>query len=108
MPVAGRKGRPAPRKKKPMRSPSLKLKLTYKLDRKETQVPSSSTFGDLKVRWKAAISSPDIMRHDHSDHICFFLCSLQHPSFSVCHQMALHCCIVAGRRETTRSSPCPA
>lgn len=32
-----------------MKSPSLKLKLTYKLDRKETAVPSSSTFGELKV-----------------------------------------------------------
>ena len=50
VPVDGRKRRPASRNKKPMKSPSLKLKLTYKLDRKETQVPSSSTFGELKVR----------------------------------------------------------
>ena len=66
VPVDGQKGRPAPRKKKPMRSPSLKLKLTYKMDRKETQVPSSSTFGDLKVRGEGpacALSGLTCVRH---------------------------------------------
>ena len=29
--------------------PATKVKLTYKLSRKETQIASSSTFGDLKV-----------------------------------------------------------
>ena len=49
-----------------MRNPSLKLKLTYKLDRKETQVPSSSTFGDLKVRKETpacALSGLTCVRH---------------------------------------------
>ncbi|CAL5223343.1 g5845 [Coccomyxa viridis] len=41
-----------------MRTPSLKLKLTYKLDRKETQVPSSSTFGDLKLAASKLFSVP--------------------------------------------------
>ena len=49
-----------------MRSPSLKLKLTYKLDRKETQVPASSTFGDLKARRETpacALSGLTCVRH---------------------------------------------
>ena len=32
-----------------MKSQPIKLKLTYKLDKKELDVPSSKTFGDLKV-----------------------------------------------------------
>ena len=32
-----------------MKSQPIKLKLTYKLHKKELDVPSSKTFGDLKV-----------------------------------------------------------
>ena len=50
-PTDGPKRRPPQRKnkhQKDMKNP-IKVKLLYKLDRKETQVPPTATFDDLKV-----------------------------------------------------------
>ena len=41
-----------------MKSQPVKIKLTYKLDKKGLDVPSSKTFGDLKVlKYSSPISS---------------------------------------------------
>ena len=111
LPTYGRKIDRALRTTKPMKSTSLKLKLTYKLDRKEIQMPSSSTFGDLKVGKEQQLRilialHPCVM--GHASHRCFFLCSLQHLSSSNCHQTALPCCSAGEKKTTIRSSLYPA